>query len=248
MGEVGDAPTSDDPGTPGDPGVTMSAEGLEPDEDAGDAGPERSGNLAGEMIRRARDLAADGRSLEAIEAYVQILAQNPEDVAARCGLGVLYDESGRHSEAITELETVREIEPDHAEALAHLGVALAAMGRFDEADEQVKKAVRLDPEGISVRVSLAILAFRRGLYEVAEVELRWVCGKDPSHSLAHFYLGEALNRLGRVDEALDALEKARALRPWDRRVFHTLGMLYDKKHDPQMAAEMYRCAREATRP
>jgi Flp pilus assembly protein TadD len=209
-------------------------------------GLDRAPGLDWERIQGAGELVADGRSLEAIDVYREILREHPEHLTAWHNLGILYDELGRHDEAIKALEAARELEPDHPEVLANLGAALAALGRFDAADEHIKTAARLDPESVSVRANLAILAFRRGLYEVAEAELRWVCERDPKHGSAHFYRGEALNRMGRVDEALDALEKTRELQPWNHRIFYTMGMLYDKKHEPQMAAEMYRRAREAT--
>jgi Flp pilus assembly protein TadD len=229
------------------------ATGPEPEE-TGERGddpdrfvPEHFPRLEGERIQRAGDLVSDGRPLEAIEVYLEVLLDNPEHLTARHNLGILYDELGRHAEAIEVLEAARDLEPDNSEVLANLGAALAAVGRFEAAAEHIKRAARLDPESLSVRANLAILAFRRGLYEVAETELRWVCERDPSHGTAHFYRGEALNRMGRVDEALDTLEKTRKLQPWNHRIFHTMGMLYDKKHEPQLAAEMYRRAREATR-
>jgi Flp pilus assembly protein TadD len=211
------------------------------------AAPERIPGLDGERLQRAADLVADGRPVEAIDVYHGIIREHPDNLNARHNLGVLYDELGRHTEAIEMLEAARELEPANPEVLANLGAALAAMGRFDAADEHIKKAARLDPESISVRANLAILAFRRGLYEVAEAELQWVCERDPTHGSAHFYRGEALNRMGRVDEALDALEKTRELQPWNHRIFHTMGMLYDKKREPEMAADMYRRARESSR-
>ena len=97
---------------------------------------------------------------------------------------------------------------------------------------------------IQVRLGEAILAFRRGLYAAAEVQLKGICKQNPSHGPAHFYRGEALNRLGRVDEALDSMERAIQLQPRNWRAYHTLGILWDRKNDRERASEMYRQARE----
>ena len=64
------------------------------------------------------------------------------------------------------------------------------------------------------------------------------------HGPAHFYRGEALNRLGRVDEALRVVERTIQLQPRNWRAYHTLGMLLDRTDDQERALEMYRRASE----
>jgi Flp pilus assembly protein TadD len=121
---------------------------------------------------------------------------------------------------------------------------IGAMGRFDEAEKEIRRAQRMAPDDPDVRVGIALLLFRRGLYAAAEEQLRWVCERDPEHVDAHFYRGEALNRLARVEEAMEALHEAVRLDPDNPRAYHTLGILFDRKHLPQQAARMYRRARE----
>ena len=94
---------------------------------------------------------------------------------------------------------------------------------------------------------MGILYFRRGLYQQAEVELLWVCEQDPDHGPAHFYRGEALNRLGRVDESLEMLERAALLQPQNHRAYYTMGILFDRKNLREEAAAMYRKARDLQR-
>ena len=82
--------------------------------------------------------------------------------------------------------------------LSALGAALTSLGRLEEAERELKRAQRLAPEDLLVRASLPFVFFRRGLYGHAESELRWICDRDEGNATAHFYRGEALNRLGRV--------------------------------------------------
>ncbi len=102
----------------------------------------------------------------------------------------------------------------------------------------------MGPDRAEPRAQLGILLYRRGLYEAANAELRWVCERDPEHGPAHFYRGECLNRMGRVDDALEVLERAVHLDPSNGRAFYTMGILYDRKHMTREAAAMYRKARE----
>lgn len=188
-----------------------------------------------------------GRVGEALAVYRRILDENPGSLKARNNLGVLHDELGQHELALEQFEAAEKLGPDNVEVLVNLGSTLGVVARYEEAEAALRKAVRLEPESVSVRAALGILHFRRGVYAIAESELRWVCEQDHDHADAFYYRGEALNRLGRFDEALEALERAIALEPGNSRAFYTLGHLYDRKHLPEEAALMYRRARELQR-
>ena len=112
------------------------------------------------------------------------------------------------------------------------------------ADTEVQLALSLGPSRLEVRAEQGLLAFRKGLNAAAEEILRGVCKQDPRHAAAHFYLGEALNRLGRVAESVAAMERVIELQPHNWRAYHTLGMLFDKMHESERAAEMHRRASE----
>ena len=203
--------------------------------------------LAGEQLGRATDLVRDGRIEDAIALYREILVQNPANLKARNNLGVLYDELGSLDLALEQFEAAELIEPENVELLNNYGSVVGAMGRYDDAEELLRRAQRLDSDNIAVRASLGILHFRRGVYATAEADLAWVCEQDDSHGPAFYYRGEALNRLGRYDEAMQVLERATVLQPHNARAFYTLGHLYDRKHMGEDAALMYRKARELSR-
>ena len=202
---------------------------------------------AGEQLGRAKELVRDGRIDEAIALYREILAQNPSNLKARNNLGVLYDELGSLDLALEQFEAAELIEPENVELLNNYGSVLGAMGRYDDAADLLRCAQRLEADNILVRASLGILHFRRGVYAVAEADLAWVCDRDESNGPAFYYRGEALNRLGRYDEAMQVLERAIVLQPHNAKAFYTLGHLYDRKHMGQDAAIMYRRARELSR-
>ncbi len=196
------------------------------------------------LFSEAKAETRAGRIEEAIRLYREIIAQNPAHVRARNNLGVLLDQIGDHEVALQHFNAAIELQPENSEILTNLGAALASQGRYDEAEAQLRRAARLDPGGVDVRANLGILYFRRGLYSQADLELKWVCEHDPKHGLAHFYRGEALNRMGRIDEALEMLERASHLHPDRPRVYYLMGILYDRKNLKQEAAIMYRKARE----
>lgn len=147
---------------------------------------------------------------------------------------------------LEDLLEERRVHPNSAEVHARLGGALCRLGRFEEAEQAFRQADRLSPNDPEVRERIGILEFRRGRYDRAASVLQWVCDKEPDRGLAHVYWGEALNRVGRVRQALAVLERAIELEPENSRIYHTLGMLYDKLHEPEEAARMYRKARDLT--
>lgn len=128
------------------------------------------------------------------------------------------------------------------------GLEFAALGQFDDAEQELRRALSASPSDPEVRAGLGILSFRRGLYGQAETELGWVCAHDPEHGPAHLYRGEALNRLGRVDEALEMLGRVAELQPDNYRAYYLMGILFDRKSLREAAAAMYRKARELQGP
>ena len=197
-----------------------------------------------DRLSTAIRMANEGRVHEAALVFIEILDESPTHPQAHFGLGTLYDDLGRHELAIERFLAASEADPDNAHVRASLGAAYGAVGRFEDADLELKRALRLEPESVEVRAKEGLLAFRKGLYADAEAGLRGVCRHDPDHGPAHFYRGEALNRLGRVDEALQVMERVIEIQPHNWRAYHTLGMLFDKKYERERAAEMYRRARE----
>lgn len=209
-----------------------------------DEEPETDLEASAEQLGRARELVRDGRIEEAMELYRVIVSDHPQSLKARNNLGVLYDELGQHERALEQFEMARGLSPDNVEVLSNLGSALLGLSRFEDAERELRRAQKIDPESVEVRANLGILYHRRGLYAQADTELRWVCERDHDHGPAHFYRGEALNRLGRVDQALDVLERAMRLQPSNSKIYHMMGILFDKKHMPVEAAQMYKKMRE----
>jgi tetratricopeptide (TPR) repeat protein len=200
-----------------------------------------------EPLARARDLVREGRIDEAIALYCDIITDHPNNLKARNNLGLLYDGLGQHERALEQFESARAIDPDNVSVISNLGGALIGMGRFEEAERELRRAMKLDLENVDVRANLGILYFRRGQYVQAENELRLVCEKDLENAHAFFYRGEALNRLGKVDKAIEVMERAVRLQPSNARIYHTMGVLFDKKNMPAEAARMYKKVRELSR-
>ena len=199
------------------------------------------------MFDQAVDAEKGGMAASSNQLYRAILRRDPSHVRARSRLGNLLDRAGEHATALEHFRAALEVEPQNPAVLANLGAALGNLGRYGEAEEHLLRAMELDPESTEAPLQLGILHFRRGLYGRAEKELARVIRREAELAQAHLFRGKALNRLGRLDEALTALGTAARLHPDDPGTFHLMGILYDKKNLPREAQVMYHRAQSLSR-
>lgn len=217
--------------------------GPEPDEDAR-AEPRSDGEFEGSV--QSEPGTSDAGPVES--GFDDSAAASAEDpVVARLASAREAWAEGEQQTALDHLDAALAAAPERLEVLIELGSTMGILGRYEEADRYLRRAQRLAPGDLAVAAQLAIILFRRGLYGAAELELRAITERDPGQADALFYRGEALNRLGRADEALDVLTRVVELEPTNPRAYQLLGMLYDRKAMPELATAMYRKARELGR-
>jgi Flp pilus assembly protein TadD len=84
-----------------------------------------------------------------------------------------------------------------------------------QATVALEKAKRREPEKASIREALGIAYFRIRRWAEAEAEFRAVLELSPVNDYAHYALGRALEKQGRVQEANGHYKLARSLKPGD---------------------------------
>jgi serine/threonine protein kinase/Tfp pilus assembly protein PilF len=140
------------------------------------------------------------------------------------------------------LETARghfegAIEKDPDYALAYAGLAdtynmlgtyayLPSLEVFPKAKRAALKALELDETLTEAYISLAYVKY---VYDWdwfgAEADLNWAIGLNPSYATAHHYYGIFLKNMGRFDEALLEMAKARNLDPLSLPISTSIGYL-----------------------
>ena len=95
---------------------------------------------------------------------------------------------------------------------------------------------------VNVLLEKGMKAYREEQYALAIDYYRQVIEMDPHVFTAYFYLAEGLNLLGRPEEAITAMKKAREIRPGNTAVCYNLGVLF--KHIGQKA-KARECLEEA---
>ncbi len=131
-------------------------------------------------------------------------------------------EQGQASDAVLYLESALKLEPGEAVLTRNLAYAyfMRGQGQFDAfswdaAAADYDRAIQNDPENIGYRLHLASLSLRLYRLDTALEELKAAVGLDPADAMAHQLMGDTLNLLDRLPEALDAYRKAQTFAEGD---------------------------------
>jgi tetratricopeptide (TPR) repeat protein len=109
------------------------------------------------------------------------------------------------------LRRALELNPALASAHHFLGLLLAARGRFEPALAAARRAEELDPLSPSIATAVGrVLHFARR-YDDAIVQLGTVCSREPGFPGGHADRSMAYFQVGRLDEAVEGLQRASEL-------------------------------------
>ena len=93
-------------------------------------------------IEQARDLANQGKLVEALNRCEQNLRSQPASAETYHLIGLLHDAAGRVREAAEHYRKALYLDPQHSEALVHLAVALQKEGDARGAERLIERANR----------------------------------------------------------------------------------------------------------
>ncbi len=183
-------------------------------------------------IRLAPDQPLEGLPAKADQAREQA-EQNPGDLGAQLNAAVLLHDAGRYAQSAEAARRATELAPNDARAAAALSMAL--LGAGDAAD--ARAAVAGLPVGAWRDGCLGAIALRAGgdeqLNEAVPL-LQAARGELPE---ANVHLALAYMRLGKADEASQAISAALRARPNDYRALALKSMLLLSKGDRPGATE-----------
>lgn len=155
-----------------------------------------------QLLRQAKNNAA------AFEVLNELLAAQPDHVAALYDSALLADQLELPDELEQRLRRVLEIEPDNAHANNALGYSLAERNtRLDEADQLLQRALKLSPEDPAILDSMGWLRFRQNRLQEAEQYLRKAFVRLPDPEVAA-HLIEVLWQDGRKANAREEFAQA----------------------------------------
>jgi tetratricopeptide (TPR) repeat protein len=146
------------------------------------------------------------------EAYREALALAPEDPWLQYNRGALLTASGRFEEAAGAYRSFLRRLPQDVPGREKLSSSLAASGRFEEAAAACRALIADEPDFTPPYYTLAYALARLGRLEESLEVYREVLGRDPGSAAATWKeMGKILSRVGREEEAREALRRAAEL-------------------------------------
>lgn len=150
------------------------------------------------VIPRTKELAAIALSID------EGLAEGHATLG-----NILKDYDWNWQAAEEEYKRALELNPNYAAAHRFYAGFLAAMGRSQESTKEFRQAQELDPLSVVINNEGAWNSYMAHEFEQSVEQSIRTLEIEPHFAAAHFTLGLACEQLGRYDEAIQALKKAR---------------------------------------
>lgn len=188
--------------------AAQDAAGVKPPADKSEAG----GTAESEGIQRVRQLAAEGRSDEAMRACEALVAEQPDDFRPSLELYRLYVDLGDVESGLDAMQAYLARKPDDVHAKAELGKAFERAGDYRRALPWLVQALAERPDDVPLLLSMAVVREKEGRFEE--------CGSliDKAYSLEPSFQGKGrraaslVNRC-RYEEALALIDEMLAESP-----------------------------------
>lgn len=170
-------------------------------------------------------LAAQGRDVEAEQAYRLALAFDPENPITHSNLGVLLAKLKRGEEAERHYRRALELDPHNATVCTNLALLLEYDKREQEAERWHRLALEWAPECSEIHSNFADFLARQARTRQAEPHYRRALELNPNSAPAFSNLGVLLSDHGREQEAEQCFRNAIALDPSYQLAHLNLGIL-----------------------
>ena len=172
-----------------------------------------------ELFNRANILAEQGQTAAAIGAYRESLSAAPECFPAHFNLGNALIKAGRPVEAVESFVACLQLAPDFGAAYVNLACTLRTLGLLEQAQSMAELGVQHLPGVAEAKICLADILHDRSNFSTAVALYRQALDIAPDHPGALSNLGNTLNALGCLSDALVLHDRAVAAVP-DEAEFH----------------------------
>jgi tetratricopeptide (TPR) repeat protein len=201
------------------------------------------------QFQEANQLQRSGKLEEAVIAYRNAIAQNPDFYWSYHNLGETLTQLGRLDEAVEAYQKAVELNP--SAACSHLSLAgvLEKQGKEEEAIASYRQAVQLNPQLTQSHDHLSKLfsphnSQQQKVVEAQNHTIEQQIVKDVESDpwMALHHRAEQLHASGDLDEAIIAYQNAIDMNPSYFKSYHNLGEVLQLQGDLDKAIEYYECS------
>ena len=185
---------------------------LDEAEVAGRKAVELDARRAGHLSNLAIVLQEKSQLDEAEKLLRRAIKKEPNFAQAYSNLGNTLKKMDRLPDAVKAFREAVRLKPDYAEAWSNLSVALHALGEEQAGLKAAVRAVRINPGYAEGHNNAAIILRELERYEEAEAAARQALRVRPDYADAHGCLALVFQDQGRLNLALETIDKALGLR------------------------------------
>lgn len=202
-----------------------------------------------EAFGRARKAYKDGDTATARTEMEKAIAALPEDADANAWMGFVLVRTNDYNKAIPFLEKALSKKPGSYETMTNLGNALLL--KSDRVASDTERALELfttvaenRPNSAEAQFNLGYAAARKNDYARAAAAYRKAGELKPSDGQSFINLGIALQNLGKLDEAAQAMRTGIANNTGDKTAHAALGSIEIKRQNYSGAIGVLETARK----
>ena len=141
-----------------------------------------------QLIKKAFDLQAQGRKLEAAKYYEYLIKQGIKDCRVYSNYGIFLNEIGKHKESESKLKKAISLNPEYANAYYNLAVLFIGQGNLEKAELELKKAIKLKSDFAIAHYNLGFILKDQGRLKEAESYTQKALEVDPQLTDAYLSL------------------------------------------------------------
>ncbi|MCH7754091.1 tetratricopeptide repeat protein [candidate division KSB1 bacterium] len=173
-----------------------------------------------------------GQFPEALNHYNKAISLDASFAQAHYGKGLTLKKQRKYKEALAALQAAIDNDAAYSRAYLSLGKTYNQLSQPDQAIAVYNKAIQYDPKSPKMHYMLGeVYQTKKKDYKKASENFRKATQLDPAYDKAFYSLGVSLIELGKLDQAVMALENALAVtkkKRWEG-PHYRLAVAYNKK-------------------
>jgi len=141
-----------------------------------------------QFIKKAFELQAQGKKLEAAKYYAYLIKQGVKDYRVFSNYGMFLYEIGKHKESELELKKAISLNPKYANAYYNLAVLFIGQGNLKKAELELKKTIKLKSNFTIAHYNLGCILKDQGRFKEARSYNQKAIDVDPQFTDAYLSL------------------------------------------------------------
>lgn len=191
----------------------------------------------GALVALAAKLREFNHFHEAINLLKKATQIKQNDAKCWLELGLNFQQIGENNNALMAHHRACELSPENADAKNTLGCAYEGSGDFHAAIEAYESAIKLDKKCVDAWINLGSAFQKTEKFEKSREAYEQAINLSPVYS--HYRISEEERKNGKIDRAINHLNKALAIEPHNAGIKDSLGITHLLNEDFKKGFELY---------